>query len=86
MPILRTYVFGVPIGSWVLLALVIYPSASDRGGCAGWGLVISFYCVASLAMVTCLGPSIFLVVRSKKPLDLLAILLNLSWILFFARS
>ncbi|OJW05441.1 MAG: hypothetical protein BGO49_31050 [Planctomycetales bacterium 71-10] len=81
MEILRFVVFGVPIGAWVAGVFFILPAGRAQGGCAGMGTVVNFLCLAVLGMTACLGPSIYLAVRSKRPADLVAVALNLSWLI-----
>jgi hypothetical protein len=85
MEMLRYIVFGVPIGAWIAGPCLVMPSAVSRGGCAGWGTVAEFVCVAAIGMTACLLPAIYLAIRSSQPWDRLAVVLNLSWpVLFLA--
>ena len=80
--VVRSIVFGVPIGGWLIHVLIIIPAIASRSGCSAYGLEIDFFCLSSLSMLACLGPSVVLAARSKRPADLLAILLNLSWLYY----
>ena len=83
MRIVQSIVFGVPTFAGLIHILIIAPAAADRGGCSGFGLEVNFFCLSTLSMLGCLGPSIRLAARSRRPLDLLAIFLNLSWLYYF---
>ena len=83
MRVVRSIVFGVPTVAWLIHILIIAPAAADQGGCSGFGLEVNFFCLSALSMLGCLGPTIRLAVRSRRPLDLLATFLNLSWLYYF---
>lgn len=82
MRVVRSIVFGVPTVAWLIHILIIAPAAAFQGGCSGFGLEVNFFCLSTLSMLVCLGTSIGLAARSRRPSDLLAIFLNLSWLYY----
>src|SRR4051794_19406942 len=58
MQLLRMVVFGVPTFAWLVHVLLIVPALSERSGCDRFGLAVDFFCLSTLAMLVCLGPSV----------------------------
>jgi hypothetical protein len=79
---LRRMVFFMPIFAWLIHLLVIVPMLGEQDGGLGFGLAITFFFYATIAMLIGLVVAVVLFLIERKLLDLLAVLLNLSWLYY----
>lgn len=78
----RVTTWSVPIMLWLVHAFVIVPLLNARSGDAQFLMALHFFQVSGLLMIVCFGLSLGVYLKSQSRMDLIPLLLNLSWLYY----
>jgi hypothetical protein len=78
----RIVSWAVPIILWLVHVFVMVPLLNARSGDAQFLMAMHFFQVSGMLMILCFGLSLGLYLRSLSRLDLIPLLLNLTWLYY----
>lgn len=82
MKILRYITLLVPITAWLIHIFIIVPLISMESGEGQFYLAMTFFIFAGSAMILCLILSIGILFKDWAGRNVVAVLLNLSWLYY----
>jgi hypothetical protein len=82
MRVLRFITLGVPISLWMIHVFLILPILKTQSGDAKFLTAFQFFFVSATLMLCCLIISLVMFARNKTPINLIPVLLNLTWLYY----
>lgn len=78
----RVITWTVPIILWLVHLFVIVPKLNIRSGDEQFFTALHFFQMSGLLMIICFGVSLALYLKTQSRVDLISLLLNLSWLYY----
>jgi hypothetical protein len=78
----RLVTWAVPIVLWIIHVFVILPALSSKSGDDQFLTAMQFFMVSTLLMLGCFVLSLVVYFKHQSRVDLVPILLNLSWLYY----
>jgi len=78
----RLVTWAVPIVLWIIHVFVIVPALNSKSGDDQFLTAMQFFMVSALLMIGCFVLSLVVYFKHQSRVDLVPILLNLSWLYY----
>ncbi len=78
----RMVTWAVPLVLWIIHIFVIIPMLNAQSGDAQFLTAMKFFMVSALLMLGCFVLSVVIYFKHQSRVDLIPILLNLSWLYY----